>query len=299
MPHDDNYYKLRCKNLEKENGILRKKVLNYADKFDFVGSKSIMAECTKWKGKYDKLLKTTIGKDKTHYKKRFLDMECECAYYKSKFFDYEYKLKKEIQLSLELKDRSDKLFSEKEDLATSITNLIKQKIKLEQKLELVENVDSYGYNSMEACIEDMNSDNPEYPFTEKEKEKILKDNKKLEEKECQVQFMEENNEKLEEKPIENKEDEYQYSGTSHYAKEDFEELNIPNVLTNKKIKKRIMGNIRKKHKDLYKKHKVIVQLVDIEQINKTDQHHYVLKFFKYTYELVLKDKPKKKQNINI
>jgi len=209
MPHDVNYYKLRCKNLEKENGTLRKKVLNYADKFDFVGSKSIMAECTKWKGKYENLLKTTIGKDKTHYKKRFIDMECECAYYKSKFFDYEYKLKKEIQLSLELKDRSDKLFSEKEDLSTSITNLIKQKIKLEEKLEAVENcvyhanqfqevdsdiknidkiitsgtdecsADSYGYNSMDACIEDMISENPEYPFTDEEKDKILNDACKL------------------------------------------------------------------------------------------------------------------------
>jgi len=155
---------------------------------------------------------------------------------------------------------------------------------------------------MEACIEDMTSENPQYPFTEKEKEKILKDNKKLEELENNIveEVMEENNEKLEDKPIDNKEDLYQYSGTSHYAEEDIEEFNLENILKNKSTKKRIMGNIRKKHKELYEKHKVIVVLIDIKHFNKTKKiFDNKIKYFEYTYELQLKDKPKKKQKINI
>jgi hypothetical protein len=114
--------------------------------------------------------------------------------------------------------------------------------------------------------------------------------------------LEENNEKLEDKPIEDKEDLYQYTGTSWIY--NFNKVvNIENILKDKKIKKRIMGNIRKKHKDLYKKHKVIVQMCDIVIVKQVDgdsgvkgEDDYQIQ---YTYELELKDKPKKKQNINI
>ncbi len=316
----DNF-KMRM--LMKENGNLRTKIRYYADRYEYLGGRTLLQECNKWKKKYELLNKEVSGKGEgSNYKKKYHDAETELGYYKSKFFEYEYKLKEEVRNNVGVKRDNEYLKISKEKMSRDLFELMNKNKIMEDLLHIndicLDSNDSpdssYGYNSMEACIEDMNSDNPQYPFTEKEKEKINKDNKKLEQKE---EVMEENNEKLEE-VVENKEEEYSYSGLTAYEDlgdigwkyhEDPELknniLDVGKLLKIAKFKKRVYGSIRKKHKELYKKHKVIVGMTECcidkdtaIKVPNSDIYSSELKI-KYFYELELKDKPKKKTKINI
>jgi hypothetical protein len=210
--------KRQNKILRQENGKLRSKIIYYADRYEFLGGKTLLQEVNMWKKKFENLNKEIAGTGKGMcYKKKYQEAEAELAYYKSKFIDYEYKYKEEIRNNLVLKNDIDKLKIQKSkmssDLFKLMSNIKNAKIQhaiLNDKIKQMiitppqqphdnikgwvdpweddkvleamcknSSADSYGYNSMDACIEDMISDNPEYPFTDKEKDKILNDAMKL------------------------------------------------------------------------------------------------------------------------
>ncbi len=292
----------REKILMSENGQLRKRLIAYADKYDYLGGKTLLQEANKWKHKYQRLLKIHKKAD-TRKKAKLLEenaeIQTELSYYKSKFFDLEYKYQQLIRDEIGFSDYKEKMINRFDKLSTDNINLKNQIEHYKELLCSDNSCDSYGYGSMEECIKDMVSDNPEYPFTEKEKEKIINDNKKLEQKEKeQEEVMKENNHKLKgveviEEVIEDKEDLYQYTGYTQLLEENLNEegdiinMNMDFLLNNKLFKKRIMGSIRKKHKELYKKHKVIVKLVNVDT---EYDDKYCKNKIKYTYELELKDK---------
>ncbi len=288
---------LRIKILNNEIGNLRKRCIAYADKYDYLGGKTLLQEANKWKHKYQRLLKIHKKADtrkKANLIKENAEISTELSYYKSKFFDLEYKYAQMVRDEIGGKDYKEKMMVRFDKLSTDNINLRNEVLHLKEIMEdSVGNPDSsYGYNSMEACIEDMNSDNPEYPFTEKEKKEVLKKMHQLDKHE---EKMKENNEKLEEEVvaevIEDKEDEYQYVGYTQITEDNIQKstgayINTSKemLLKNKLFKKRIMGSIRKKHKELYKKHKVQVVL-ETTQIENNK--------IKYSYTLELKDKKKK------
>ncbi len=323
--------KMQNKILSQENGKLRSKIIYYADRYEFLGGKTLLQEANKWKKKYNDLNKKVSGKGEgSNYKKKYHDAETELGYYKSKFFEYEYKYKEELRNNEKFKGDIQNLILSKERMSRDLFELMSENRKLKENKEEIIGADSYGYNSMNACVKDMNSDNPEYPFTEEEKEKILNDALKLAGggsnsvpedkqspeykalaqqiiKEAEDDFNEATNyeyveDKLEDKPIENKADLYQYTGYTQILEENLNEngdiinMNMEFLLKNKTFKKRIMGSIRKKHKELYKKHKVVVNLVNVDA---EYDDRYCKDKIQYTYELVLKDKSKKKTKLNI
>jgi len=344
----------KMKLLQQENGKLRQKCNMYADKYEYLGGKTLLAECNKWKSKYKSLLalkkKDKEGRKMDAIKKENMEMHTELAHYKNIYYDLDEKYKRIIREEIDYKDKKQQLDIRLKQLSSSCINLSTKNSKLRDevkqlKLELdVSNVEvnkmadlisvnmnkikdvvmknnepdsSYGYNSMDACIEDMKSDNPEYPFTEQEKEKILNDAIKMEEKEEKLtedfkkvskEILDEaekdfndatNNEYVEEK-LKNKEDEYLYTATTKIPDEwenrwepdtvDESEL-VDEALQNKQFLKRVRQSIRKKHKELYKKHKVIVEINSVEKYDDLK--------LEYTYTLTLETKPIKKNKITI
>lgn len=348
----------KIKILQQENGKLRQKCNMYADKYEYLGGKTLLAECNKWKSKYKSLLalkkKDKEGRKMDAIKKENMEMHTELAHYKNIYYDLDEKYKRIIREEIDYKDKKQQLDTRLNQLSRNCLNLSTKNSKLRDEIEqlkleldvsnaevikmkngLIFNMnkveeysmkmnemknnepDSYGYNSMDACIEDMKSDNPEYPFTEQEKEKILNDAIKMEEKEEKLtedfkkvseEILDEaekdfndatNNEYVEEK-VKNKEDEYLYTATTKIPDEwenrwepdqvDESEL-VDEALQNKQFLKRVRQSIRKKHKELYKKHKVIVEINSVEKYDNLK--------LEYTYTLTLETKPIKKNKITI